>query len=523
MLQEGQVFAGRYRVERRIAQGGMGVIYAAEHVTTEDRVALKVLWPHVLGSQAAVEKFQLEARVAARIGSEHIVRIFDAGFDDNLSVPYLTMELLRGQTFEALVTGRGPLSAAELLVTFRQVAKALDKAHGYVSREGRATPIIHRDLKPENLFMALRDEGDAMVKVLDFGIAKVLSQSQKLSQEVRGTPRYMAYEQFTGGPTTPQLDIWALGLIAFYLLTGRTYWRSAASGDNELAQLLTEVLTLSIEAPSQRARALGVAPSWPPSFDAWFQQCVNRDINARFVSAGAAVEALAAVFASDGVTSEVSLAAARSALTQKAESGAEAPRQAEPPAPGTGGGPPMTEVVAAAPSWPAAAGSGPLGPLGRAVPVAAVMPNTTTGSVASSLPAAPVRRKPSPGHLVGLGVGAFGLVVALGFAIFKADGAREAPRPEMASTARSALPAAATMPATASGVSSVVVAPTADSEAPPSAAAPSPSDAGPTPPVAADDGKKAEGAGAKKPERKGPPRDEPKRKDPANKYYDSRL
>jgi eukaryotic-like serine/threonine-protein kinase len=137
MLQRGQIFAERYRIEARIAQGGMGVIYAAEHVSTEERVALKVLWPHVLGSKAAVDNFELEARIAARLGSEHIVRILDAGLETSLGLPYLVMELLRGQTLDELVSARGPLAPAEVLWVIRQVAKALDRAHNYIDRRGR--------------------------------------------------------------------------------------------------------------------------------------------------------------------------------------------------------------------------------------------------------------------------------------------------------------------------------------------------------------------------------------------------
>ncbi|HEU4410040.1 MAG TPA: serine/threonine-protein kinase [Polyangiaceae bacterium] len=293
MLQEGQVFAGRYRVEARIAQGGMGVIYAAEHMATEEQVALKVLWPHVLGSGPALENFQLEARIAARLASEHIVRIFDAGVDEAQGLPYLAMERLRGQTLEALVTEAGPRPAAEVLELTRQVAAALDKAHGYVDREGRPSPIVHRDLKPENLFLVRREGGEPLVKVLDFGMAKVLSGSHKLSQELRGTPLFMASEQVSGGPVTPRLDVWALGLIVFYLLTGRFYWRSANEREGTMMRLLNEVGVQPLEPPSDRARSFAIVPPWPPAFDAWFSRCVNRDVDARFPSAGAAVAALA--------------------------------------------------------------------------------------------------------------------------------------------------------------------------------------------------------------------------------------
>ncbi len=292
MLRRGQTVAGRYCIERRIAQGGMGVVYAAEHLSTEERVALKVLWPHVLGSKAALENFQLEARIAARLGGEHIVRILDAGVDEALGLPYLAMELLRGQTLEAVVAERGRLGPAEAVWVMAQVARALDRAHGYVDRKGRLSPIVHRDLKPENLFLALPAGGRPTLKVLDFGVAKVLTQSQKSSQELRGTPLFMANEQIEGGVLTPQVDVWALGLIAYYMLTGRYYWRSASHPEGGLSPLFHEVLHRPIEAPGARARAQGLAPPWPAAFDAWFLRCVDRDPAARFASAGAAGEAL---------------------------------------------------------------------------------------------------------------------------------------------------------------------------------------------------------------------------------------
>jgi eukaryotic-like serine/threonine-protein kinase len=316
MLSAGEVFAGRYRIQERLAQGGMGVIYVAEHLATEEQVALKVLWPHVLGSKAAVESFQLEARLNARIGSEHIVRILDAGFDEKSGLPFLSMELLRGATLRALVSRRGPFSPPETIVIMRQVAKALDKAHGHVDRNGNPSPIVHRDLKPENLFLAAR-EGGAVVKVLDFGIAKVLSQNQGQSQEVRGTPLFMAYEQFTRGPVTPRLDVWALGLIAFYLLTGRKYWLSATNDSAGFAPLLGEILSQPIVSPTERARGLGLSAGWPPDFDDWFAQCVNRNLDARFASAGTAAVALESALTAGAKLSKSEVVAARLDLARR--------------------------------------------------------------------------------------------------------------------------------------------------------------------------------------------------------------
>ncbi len=353
MLEEGQDFAGRYRVQGRIAQGGMGVIYAAEHLSTEERVALKVLWPHVLGSKTAVDNFQLEARIAARLSSEHIVRVLDAGFDEKAGVPYLVMELLQGRTLDALVTEAGALAPRVAVEAMRQVAKALDRAHGYVDREGRPSPIVHRDLKPENLFLASREGGEPIVKVLDFGIAKVLSQSHNLTKEVRGTPLFMASEQIGGGPVTPRLDIWALGLITYYLLTGRHYWRVANEEGASMLMLVNEVLALPLESATARARATGAAPPWPPAFDAWFAGCVNRDVGARFASAGVAVEALAALFGA----------------APAASAGAPSvgwPGVAAAPGPSRGGAPswPAGEPALARSGQPPSSGASPLGGAG---------------------------------------------------------------------------------------------------------------------------------------------------------------
>jgi serine/threonine-protein kinase len=302
-LQIGQTFAERYRVEKFLAKGGFGAVYIAEQIETELKVALKVLWPHVLHSTDAVEKFRLEARVAGRVNSEHIVKVFDAGFDSGSGMPFLVMELLRGAELDKVVETHGPLPPARAVNYLRQIAAGLDRAHGYVTRDGVKTPIVHRDLKPENLFLADRENGEQMIKILDFGIAKVLTESTNVSQEVKGTPLYMAFEQVAAGKITPQTDIWPLGLITFFLLTGKAYWKSANHGEATITQLFGEVLSLPIEPASQRARELGVAHVLPPAFDAWFARCVERVPSNRFATAGECAQALAeALSVSAGAT-----------------------------------------------------------------------------------------------------------------------------------------------------------------------------------------------------------------------------
>ncbi len=293
LLESGHVFAGRYRVQRLIARGGMGAVYAAEQLATDLPVALKVLYPHILRSPDSIEKFQLEAKVAGRVNSEHIVRVFDAGYDRTTRLPFLVMELLRGQELKSLVDRGGPLTPEAVVEYIRQVASGLERAHRHMNRDGNHKPIIHRDLKPENLFLTRRENGEPVVKILDFGLAKVLGDSAHVSQDVKGTPLFMAYEQAAGVELCPETDIWSLGLTTFYLLTGRNYWKTASTPRSSMASLFGEILTLPLVTPTERIRELGAEPNWPPAFDAWFLRCLDRDPKMRFHSAKAAAIELA--------------------------------------------------------------------------------------------------------------------------------------------------------------------------------------------------------------------------------------
>jgi eukaryotic-like serine/threonine-protein kinase len=331
VLEPGQTVANRYRIEKLLAQGGMGAVFVAEHAGTEERVALKVLHPNALSSKAAVDSFQLEARVGARIKSDHVVKVLDAGYDEALRAPFLVMELLTGSDLERLVRSRGPLPGDEAVVVLRQVASALDKAHEYRDRNHRPAPIVHRDLKPENIFFTLREDGEPCVKILDFGIAKVLSESTTVSREVRGTPLYMAFEQAAGEAVTPATDVWALGLITFFLLTGRCYWLTASRESASVVALFGEILSLPLASPTDRLRELGVANApWHPAFDGWFARCVNRTASERFRSAGEAVRELAALLLVEGVTAKaararMALALAATQLGEEQGIGREAP------------------------------------------------------------------------------------------------------------------------------------------------------------------------------------------------------
>jgi eukaryotic-like serine/threonine-protein kinase len=300
VLQPNHIVAGRYRIVRHIANGGMGAVYEAEHLATEARVALKLLLPQMLHVAAVRRRFELEARVSARVDSEHIVRVFDAGVDEATHSPYLAMELLAGETLAARVRGHGALPLASAAEILRQLAHGLDAAHGYRTADGVLQPIVHRDLKPENVFLARRTDGTSLVKIVDFGIAKVLSESTAVSREVRGTPLYMAYEQVAGEAVSPQTDIWALGLLTYFILTGRSYWPAANKARPSTEALFAQILTLPLPLPSQRLRDDGIGLDVSAAFDAWLLTCLERDPSRRFGSAGVAVAALERSLASSG-------------------------------------------------------------------------------------------------------------------------------------------------------------------------------------------------------------------------------
>jgi len=286
-LPPGFVIAGRFVVERLLAEGGMGAIYRARHADTGERLAVKIFRPEMVTDAGAVERFLREARTSAQIDSEHIVRVVEAGAAAELSgAPFLAMELLEGRDLQRESAARGPLPPADVLSFLRQAASALDRAH--------PLGIVHRDLKPANLFLAQRPDGSATVKVLDFGIAKLtggaaagMAVARTATGAVLGTPLYMAPEQASGdnARVSPGTDVWALGLIAHRLLTGKDFWVFA-----HLGQLLLLITRHPIAAPSARSPWLEAAF---PSFDAWFARCCARAPEARFASAGEAVEALA--------------------------------------------------------------------------------------------------------------------------------------------------------------------------------------------------------------------------------------
>ena len=292
-LEAGQVFAGDFRVVRLLAEGGMGAVYEVMQTSSGHRRALKVLHPHIVEDARNRASFELEARIGAQIQSDHVVQVIAAGVDEPTRTPWLAMEFLEGQCLAERVKQGGPLPPAEARLVVEQLGEARGEAHG--------RGIVHRDLKPENLFIA-RSRMKAMpfvVKVLDFGISKLIAENKTSATATRaiGSPLWAAPEQTrTGAKLRPATDVWALGLVVFYMLTGEHYWLAPHAEGFNLPALLTEILLEPMEPASTRATRYGAAERLPPGFDAWFARCVVRDAEQRYGDANVAVGALLALW-----------------------------------------------------------------------------------------------------------------------------------------------------------------------------------------------------------------------------------
>ncbi len=285
----GTLFGGDFRVVRPLRVGGMGAVYVAEQLSTSTLRALKVMQGELVADPGLRERFEQEARVGARIESDHVVQVVGAGVDPVLGLPWLAMELLKGLPLDLYLQQRGALPPGEVRFLFEQLCHALGAAHD----QG----IVHRDLKPANVFLATpRLVGlSYVVKVLDFGIAKVLAESKNTKTAAVGTPLYMAPEQYEAGKVQPSTDVWALGLIAFELLTGRSYWKAARDGNATPASIMYETCLGELAPPSSRVADLGLRAALPDGFDAWFSRCLQRQPDLRVLDARMAFESLAAV------------------------------------------------------------------------------------------------------------------------------------------------------------------------------------------------------------------------------------
>ena len=215
IFETGQVVDGKYRVTRQLGQGGMGAVYEATHLGTNRRVALKVIVSAALANEpGVVARFEREARASGAIDSAHVVQVLDTGVDPGSKNPYMVMELLAGQDVSDLVHRHGPLPPDVVLRIGAQSCLGLQRAHD--------AGIVHRDIKSANLYLAQKDGGEIVVKVLDFGIAKVRAEPVPNGQDrhltstgsMIGSPLYMSPEQARSAKHLDgRSDIWSLGVV----------------------------------------------------------------------------------------------------------------------------------------------------------------------------------------------------------------------------------------------------------------------------------------------------------------------
>ncbi len=288
------IIGGEFRILRPLRSGGMGSVYVAMQQSTGKARAVKLLAPSLAQHPDARERFVREAHAAGAIESEHVVEIVSAGIDMDTDTPYIAMELLQGEDLGDRVARLGRLPFEEVVEILSQVGHALELAH--------AQQIIHRDLKPENIFIAKprRLGTDPFcAKLLDFGVAKfLLDASPDAGTQPVGSPAYMAPEQTDAfGNLSPCADVWSIGLVAFFALTGESYWMSGF--DASVPAILREVCFEPLDAASTRIERLGLNVKLPAGFDDWFSKCVERDPAMRYPEAGEAIRALRALLEED--------------------------------------------------------------------------------------------------------------------------------------------------------------------------------------------------------------------------------
>jgi serine/threonine-protein kinase len=279
----GEVLAGKYRVDRVLGTGGMGVVVAAHHLDLDEPVAIKFLRPNVLENETAVGRFLREARAAAKIKSEHVARVYDVGRMPS-GAPYLVMEYLDGDDLGTIVKGGGPLTVEQAVEHILEACEAMAAAHG--------RGIVHRDIKPANLFLVRREDGSRVLKVIDFGISKVRQsvaedsqnddQSMTRSDAIIGSPLYMAPEQMHSAKhVDPRADVWSLGATLFTLLTGAPPFRGASMMG------IIESMLRGLTPPRELVATI------PIELDALICRCLSRDPSGRPADVAELADALA--------------------------------------------------------------------------------------------------------------------------------------------------------------------------------------------------------------------------------------
>jgi eukaryotic-like serine/threonine-protein kinase len=284
LLPPGQLIAERYRVSRKIGEGGMGVLYACFDTVLSREVAVKLMRRSLASEPLIAERLMREAMLAAQL-RRHVAQVFDCGML-RTGEPYIVMELLSGRDMYAALRESGPVTPEDLRALMLQVCDGLAEAH----EKG----IIHRDLKPENLFCATEADGTVVLKIVDFGVSKQVSGRRLRAQtnpgESVGSPQYMSPEQITTpGEVDARTDIWSLGVVMYELLTGALPFQGPGTG-----QICAAVLTESVPPIAQYRGDV------PPALEFIVRRCLEKDRARRFANVLELSAALAALDANGG-------------------------------------------------------------------------------------------------------------------------------------------------------------------------------------------------------------------------------
>ena len=276
----GRTLNHRYIVEDKIGEGGFGAVFRGKQIATGREVALKILHPHNVSDETIVARFRREAEACSKLRDPHTVTTYD--FDETPDgILYLAMELLRGRSLHQLQKAEGPLKPVRVLRIMDQVLTSLAEAH--------ANGIVHRDMKPENVFIESRG-GEELVKVLDFGIAKVMSDDSKAPAltavgQTLGTLEFMSPEQLRGQKLDGRSDIYALGMMAYEMLTGKLPFASAKTP----IDIINFHMKQEAPPPSRLDPSIGI----PSTVDAIILKMVAKDRDQRFADAPALREEIA--------------------------------------------------------------------------------------------------------------------------------------------------------------------------------------------------------------------------------------
>ncbi len=290
VLEAGTVFAGEWRTIKLLHTGGISHVYEVEHTTTGARRALKIVHGAPGADPKFRERFLEEVRRASGIKSEHVADVIACGVDAPSDKPYVVMELLPGSSLAGLMADREVLPPREVLTLLTQLGHALAAAHD--------AGVVHRDLKPEGIILAESRAAGVRhrLEVQFVGAGKIASEALQNTTAPMSRPLWMAPEQSeTNAATSPATDVWTLGLLAFWMLTGRHYWKTGRDMGSAMMTLMREVVFEPLVAASFRAEEVGVAGRLPPGFDGWFERCVVREPDKRFAHAREALAALSPI------------------------------------------------------------------------------------------------------------------------------------------------------------------------------------------------------------------------------------